>query len=441
MYSYSPFSDVNGNKKDIHQIDYSDLSQLSGKEIKEGFQIEYKSMFSDSVFKKLPKIICSFANERGGWLFIGIDENTLTPCPIPTQEFELRINEKLLYQCSPVPYVIVKFISTPDDSSKGVLVIKVLEGRNPPYICNGVIYRRVGSGSSPIKEVDDRFFVDKLYQKAGEHREKIEKFCNKTISVYNRTWNKFSMKYNQQGMCNIYIIPMYYMELLGLKDSEEWPAYFSEQSQIIRNFSLGEDGEMNFGMNMPFFRSNYSVGSVIFRNASELDSFQSTCAWEQTWSGAAKFHIPISYLNKLFVIKKLTPFIKNVRNSKLLEEFSYINGRDLVNSILGCYINYFYAMKNLFEDLEDFIIVIDLENVRNDVLFFDTDQFYNYIQENGLPFSDKNNYRINEEFGSFKIQLDFMSLVIGAISVFPAFGMEYKSGLMSMVRAIFTNKT
>ena len=46
-------------------------------------------------------------------------------------------------------------------------------------------------------------------------------------------------------------------------------------------------------------------------------------------------------------------------------------------------------MMELKTELEDMIIVIDLENVRNDVLYFPHQQFQTFLEEEGLVFSDK----------------------------------------------------
>ena len=48
-------------------------------------------------------------------------------------------------------------------------------------------------------------------------------------------------------------------------------------------------------------------------------------------------------------------------------------------------------MMELKAELEDMIIVIDLENVRNDVLYFPHEQFQTFLEEEGLVFSDKSN--------------------------------------------------
>jgi predicted HTH transcriptional regulator len=176
--SYSPFTDDMGKFKTVYEVTYKDLVQLNEKEIVEGYKIEYKSTFSDAVFKKLPKIICSFANERGGWLFIGIDDKTQSTTPILfNHEYELKINSKIASECCPVPKIVVRFLQNPENQENGVLLVYIPMGDASPYICNGTVYRRVGSGSSPIEEVKDRYYIDKLYERADKYKERINSFC------------------------------------------------------------------------------------------------------------------------------------------------------------------------------------------------------------------------------------------------------------------------
>ena len=67
---YSPFRNEQGQPKDLADVTYADLSQLA--DLEEGYVLEFKRTWNDHVRKKIPKIIASFANSRGGWLVIGI---------------------------------------------------------------------------------------------------------------------------------------------------------------------------------------------------------------------------------------------------------------------------------------------------------------------------------------------------------------------------------
>ena len=120
---YSPFTDSNGNMLPINKISYLDLHQLKDKEITEGYKIEYKSDFDDSLKKKhLSEEITSFANSDGGWLFIGIkDDGDVCNIEIDKRtDFDVTITNILKSAASPVPKYEIKTLICPDDSTKCV---------------------------------------------------------------------------------------------------------------------------------------------------------------------------------------------------------------------------------------------------------------------------------------------------------------------------------
>ena len=159
---YSPFTDNNGNDKDFFMVTFADLEQLKNKDIEEGLKIEYKNELSQKVKKKLPKILTSFANEKGGWLFIGVKEDSKALNLIPLKAYELMINNIIKDSTSPTPIYFIRFLTPEDNKDVGVLVIWIPEGENPPYIAQGKIYRRFGSGSSPVNYIEDRYYINKL---------------------------------------------------------------------------------------------------------------------------------------------------------------------------------------------------------------------------------------------------------------------------------------
>jgi hypothetical protein len=71
-------------------------------------------------------------------------------------------------------------------------------------------------------------------------------------------------------------------------------------------------------------------------------------------------------------------------------------------------------------ELEDMIIVIDLENVRNDVLYFPHEQFQTFLEEEGLVFSDKKQYRFNRSFKTTKLgeNLELLAYVDYIVTAF-----------------------
>ena len=431
---YSPFTDDKGNQKDAFEINYNDLQQIKDKEIEEGFQIEYKRELSDSIRSKLAKIITSFANERGGWLFIGVDEIDRQIKPIPKKEYELEINNNLLSNTSPIPEVIIRFLTPENDDSNGVLVIRIPEGDNPPYIAKGRIYRRVGSGSSPIQEIDDRYYLDRLYRKADDNIDQLRKFCQKEISIFSRRWSPVGYRYIDLGMCNIYLIPTLDLDLLQLKTPEDIAEFTLKESKVIREYEF-EGGKIS--LNIPFEKYSYSLGSIIFRNNLPLDYYHNEIAWELFYDGSAKFHLPIPYVSNQQNIKNtLTNEVINYRDSKIFDDFEYIDGKTFLYCFFGCLGIYIHCMKSLRDFFDEIKIAVELNNVRRNVLYFDVEIFRDILRKNGLPFSDKNDYFMNERFTSIKIETNnLLWYILRLVGIFNAFGLPWLEGIQCLVQS------
>ena len=155
---YRPFAD------DLDEVAPEDLVRLM--DVHEGWYVEYKRELVGN--RDLAKSLSSFANQYGGWLFLGIQEdaasNVAAGFPgIPDSEVQnaldsIRNSAKDLLN-PPVFYNVRKFegpiesITLPD--GRTIIVVQVPEGPNSPYIHNdGRIYRRVGDSSQPTPVTD-----------------------------------------------------------------------------------------------------------------------------------------------------------------------------------------------------------------------------------------------------------------------------------------------
>ncbi|PGB61164.1 AlbA family DNA-binding domain-containing protein [Bacillus wiedmannii] len=427
--TYSPFTNEHGKPKTIFEIEFSDLKQIQDKGIEEGPYIEFKREFSDSIKRKLPNFITSFANERGGWFFIGIDEDNMEISCIERQEYELTINNILKSNTSPVPNIITRFLSPADDPNKGVFIIFIPEGDNPPYISKGKIYRRVGSGSSPIAEIDDRYYLDRLYNKSEINKKNIKEFCTNEISISNTTYSNMGLRHDR-GMCSIYLIPKFKFDLLDSFESHNPDNIPAKQfinlaldiSKTSHEYPLTQDSG-HISLSMPFEKASFSHESIIFRNSKMLDNYQNTIAWEQFLGGSAKFHIPLPYLESKECIDNILIHAIDYKDKEIFDDFRFINGTSFVGALIGCLSIYSKTVRNLNPTNSELIIAFELNNVQQDVLFFDTPYFYEKIVQNGLVFSDRDNYFFNKDFLSTDISLSNATEYFYLISeLFNAFG-------------------
>ncbi len=174
---FYPFKDVRGENIDFDKLTYEKIIEII--EFEEGYKIEFKGDFSKATQEKISRTLCSFANSSGGWAFYGIEDKSKKILKIdkPKGEIELNILNKIEKHVSPniSSLVKVKFCEDLNDLGKGIVVIKVLEGNNPPYLSKGAIYVRNGASSLPIGA--ERPTVDYLLKKRDLNSILVIKSC------------------------------------------------------------------------------------------------------------------------------------------------------------------------------------------------------------------------------------------------------------------------
>lgn len=174
---YSPFRDQDGRPKELASVTWEDLAQL--REAEEGFALEFKCANNPSVRRKIPKIVASFANSKGGWLVVGVADDTreLTPIPRPQADFSQTVGELCRRHVSPAPPIDVRFLVDPANDQQGVAIVRVGEGDFPPYVADGMVEIREGSSSGPATGAG---LVD-LYAKATGRQVEVADFCRRTL--------------------------------------------------------------------------------------------------------------------------------------------------------------------------------------------------------------------------------------------------------------------
>ena len=174
---YRPFAD------NLQEVPPEDLIRL--KDVHEGWYAEYKGELIAT--RELAKSLSSFANQYGGWLFLGVkedsEENVASSFPgIPKSQVQnvldsIRNSAKDLL--NPSVFYNVREFEGPIDAiglpvGRSIIVVQIPEGPNSPYIHNdGRIYRRVGDSSQPTP-VTDRLTFDLLTQRGEEARSRLK---------------------------------------------------------------------------------------------------------------------------------------------------------------------------------------------------------------------------------------------------------------------------
>ena len=151
-----------------------DLAALN--QVYEGWYVEYKEMPIGRA--EIAKSLSAFANQYGGWFFLGVAENRTTHTAdrfpgIPTSsvpdalESIRNATKDLLH---PSVFYDYKVIDGPVDlidlpNGQSVIAIQIPQGPATPYVHNnGRIYRRIGDSSDPV-HITDRAEVDLLSQR------------------------------------------------------------------------------------------------------------------------------------------------------------------------------------------------------------------------------------------------------------------------------------
>lgn len=180
---YTPFSN------DISDVEPSELESL--REVHEGWYVEYKSQLVRP--QSLAKSLASFANQFGGWLFLGIGENkhsgTAGTFPgIPNEEVPQAL-ESLRNAAKDIIRPVVEYRertfpgpikSIGLDSDRSLLAVYIPEGLNTPYVTiDGRIYIRIGDSSTP-NHANDRATFDLLYKRGEDRRQLLKILTDRT---------------------------------------------------------------------------------------------------------------------------------------------------------------------------------------------------------------------------------------------------------------------
>lgn len=169
--------------KPLADLIADDLQVL--RDVAEGWYVEYKSAIIPA--KTIAKSISAFANQYGGFLFIGIDESRdgrnvaasfpgVASADIPKVESALK--EAARNCAHPYVYYHTKVVCGPSTNlglreGQAVVVVYVPQGPDVPYVHNdGRIYRRVGDSSEPRPETD-RTALDLLWQRGHRARSRL----------------------------------------------------------------------------------------------------------------------------------------------------------------------------------------------------------------------------------------------------------------------------
>ena len=366
---YSPFLDKKGRPLPIEKIKYQHLEQLA--DCDEGHHVEYKLLLDDGGKAQLAKEITSFANCEGGWLIVGIDDKTKEIKPIEKQDYSQRIG-KIATRISPMPEFSTRFLTTPKDKTRGVLVVYVYEGRNAPYICNGSIYVRSGSSKEPIKSAD-RGNIEYLYKRSKIYNKQIENFCKRD----------FHLPYNQKSILQEKIT--YPIANIYLKNTS-----FKRNCSLYKY--LNRDKLIDFVKSKyDFFESiSYSMNSIIFMHKSILPGTHSgTFVFELYYDWSCKILVPLGTLSENDKLKAKSILFDLGIDDEIFKRMPLLDGYNAFTVLFSGMVIFEEIAKQYHLKEKDYVYCFELENANETCVFFDSPKYADYIKKHGLPYAHK----------------------------------------------------
>ncbi len=389
---YSPFFDKKGNPLELSKIRFSHLGQL--KTVDEGYKVEYKGSFDKSVKDKIPAIITSFANSEGGWLIIGIEDDSHDVICIPKirSDYSQTISQLLKERTSPIPSFDSRFLRNPKNKNEGVLIVEIYEGKFSPYVANGTVYIRNGSSKEPIKS--ERATIDFLYQKAQSFQNEVAEFFRRDI-YFPENEIRFGNSRITYPICNIYFKNIHQSGQKQLKTYNDYDELRSQVTAVL-------DGAI-------FSNMQHSFNSLIFRHQAIDPSMPSvTPTMEIFFDFSAKLHIPLGFTDE----SEHKEAISKLKQMNLIngDQIKICGGVNAFNGVFGALLNLAAIYKHYEIPIGNFAVCFEMENANNTILFFEGSKYCEEIKENGVHFCSRAHSKSKTIFLKDYGSLDYRSL-------------------------------
>lgn len=283
--TFSPFA------KPIDALEEADLQVLLTDKVTEGYYVEYKSI--PPLNSKIGHSIASFSNTQGGWYIVGVttDGNNVAAAipgfdvgswPDPVTRFRDVVRTHI----DPVPLFFTRVV--PLGTGKSVFIVQVPDGQDAPFITkDGRIYRRTSDSSEPVAE-NDRYALDRLYERVKVARDRFAAFCQDE-----RTFAKGESEW---AWAQVFLSPYPYgsIDRPELLETESI-AKLIEGSRLAR--VLMASGSPNpISGNLPFESGYPTPQSVVLQQRGSADLAYNSLTAEVFVDGRARLQIPLRWL-------------------------------------------------------------------------------------------------------------------------------------------------
>lgn len=372
---YTPFD------KELNDFSTSELANL--REVAEGWYVEYKSQ--PPVIKDIAKSLSSFANQYGGWLFLGVEEdsetNTAESFPgiegskVPEVLEAIRnaakdvVRPQVFYQTRTIEGPLKAIGLNP---GRSIIIVRVPEGADTPYIHNdGRIYIRVGDSSSPTP-VREKATFDLLYRRGEDKQSFLESLVERTPEL--------SKGEGERSYIHLTILSDPY-ETLG----HWYGGSFADFCDLMK------------GKSIPFENIYTAPDGFIARQIESNDPFNRLLTWEFSRNCNSFITIPLSTLSSEVAIEALRsksvelwapyasgPEFVSALNAIGLRTAKILN-LNLLLTLLGVIMSRHRRIVGQSGVRGPFYIKARIENVWRAVPFLDLDNYLKHIREFGFP--------------------------------------------------------
>ena len=371
---YNPF------EKRIEELTLEDIKSLQSKQVKEGFYVEYKSVFTKDTLK-IAHSIASFANTHGGWYFVGIDSD-ITNLPTSFSGFSMadqpkpieHIRDIIKDKVDPFPLYYTRLIEL--GNGNAILIIEIPESDETPHVTkDGKIYRRNAEGSDPVLE-SNRYVLDKLYEQSQNLQKEIERFCCREVVL--------SKAEENNSYLEIYLMP-YPLNRIEIDNFFEKDFVDKLKQTMNDPTKIVFTEKVHMEPRIPFNHASASWKSIIFRQVNPGYLWCVNLTFELFSNGNAKIIIPFTFLP--YNNERDSPAWKKLISALEGEDaslFHIIDGHKTLAVFVTLLQKYLEILKSQGWQ-EGFLLAYQLENTWRNILFFDSDPFINHITNYGVP--------------------------------------------------------
>jgi len=375
MQPYSPFD------KPLADLQTADLREL--RQASEGWYIEYKQQTPNAA--ALAKSLSAFANTYGGWLFLGIQEESKEK-PVagafpglsredvdPTLQ---RMRKSATDHLNPTPHFETKVFWGPHPeigltTDRAVICAWIPRSSSTPHVHkSGKIYRRVADASEPKAETD-RFVLDQLWRRSD------------AIKRYHKDWYCRDPEFSEHEKARPFVRLMLVADRWLERD-----IWIDSEDDRVRD-ALAETAGLG---SIPFDTVYTCADGFIGRQLSENDPQSLTLTWRLRQNLSSDVIVPMPFyqfgslevlafeLDGYCNVDRFIDILGQYRTSTLrIVDLNY-----LFNILIGV-VEIQERLSNLVGWSESYFLKVKLLNSWRTVPYVDIPVVLERFQKQGLP--------------------------------------------------------